>query len=300
MRTTRMQIQWFLAACLLVFLLTARVWADSGADIATLPDSAATVSATISVTTALGSDSDNDSDTVTAGGAGYVIVEPTNPDWTHARILDIYIAFGTVQLDFDLFCLPIIGCQDLDVTIENLALTSTEPFETDVASDGSVVFVGVSFHATGQAQVMGLNGIVDESFLIDNTNTGDFSGRITGDAGALTFDELATDPVDYNADPTDLPDGVTALSFTINMNLTNVIFTGTYAEVMYPAGDLDKDLNVGLTDFELFHACFAGPDSFIPPVGCDAEMFAAADFSLDGDVDVEDFGFFQTYMLSAD
>ena len=56
-----------------------------------------------------------------------------------------------------------------------------------------------------------------------------------------------------------------------------------------PAGDLDADGDVDLSDRAAFVACLAGPEASSPPEGCTPDEFAAADLDEDGDVDLADF-----------
>ena len=53
--------------------------------------------------------------------------------------------------------------------------------------------------------------------------------------------------------------------------------------------DLDADGDVDLSDFGIFQTCFNGPNRLPASPGC-----AAADLDADGDVDLSDFGVFQT------
>jgi len=52
--------------------------------------------------------------------------------------------------------------------------------------------------------------------------------------------------------------------------------------------DLDGDSDVDVQDFQLFQACFNGPNR--PPLGPGCNR---ADFDADSDVDLGDFGLFQ-------
>ncbi len=54
-------------------------------------------------------------------------------------------------------------------------------------------------------------------------------------------------------------------------------------------GDFDGDGEVGLADHAVFAACLSGAGVAIPPPGCDAADFAAADQDDDTDVDLADF-----------
>ena len=128
-------------------------------------------------------------------------------------------------------------------------------------------FADVMFHATGTAHIEGLNGMVNEDFMVDSTDTGDFAGRFIGFGGTVTFDQLAIDPINEEIDPDQLPDGVTALSVEIDTNLANVVYEGLYSEIVYPLGDLNHDQVVDLTDYDMFESCLGGPDVFAPPAG---------------------------------
>ncbi len=57
---------------------------------------------------------------------------------------------------------------------------------------------------------------------------------------------------------------------------------------VYPAADFDNDGDVDLGDFGFFQACFNGPNRGYPATECHA-----ADFDNDGDVDLTDFARFQ-------
>ena len=59
-----------------------------------------------------------------------------------------------------------------------------------------------------------------------------------------------------------------------------------------PLGDIDENCLVRFADFELLSTCMAGPDN--PNPGCDPIHFANSDLSGDGDVDLGDFGAFQS------
>ncbi|MCK4342956.1 MAG: hypothetical protein KAY37_14680, partial [Phycisphaerae bacterium] len=56
----------------------------------------------------------------------------------------------------------------------------------------------------------------------------------------------------------------------------------------YPRGDLDRDGDVDLDDFNIFAGCMNGPEITFPG-GCDD-----ADLDGDADVDLADFAVFQT------
>lgn len=64
--------------------------------------------------------------------------------------------------------------------------------------------------------------------------------------------------------------------------------TGCAAAVQSMRPDLDGDVDVDLTDFGIFQACFNGPNRPPTAPGC-----LAADFDRDSDVDLSDFGVFQ-------
>ena len=54
-------------------------------------------------------------------------------------------------------------------------------------------------------------------------------------------------------------------------------------------GTIDLDCDVDLTDLRLFTDCLAGPDTTVPPPGCDWEEFWRSDTDGDNDADLGDF-----------
>ncbi|RME38376.1 MAG: hypothetical protein D6788_07575 [Planctomycetota bacterium] len=59
-------------------------------------------------------------------------------------------------------------------------------------------------------------------------------------------------------------------------------------------GDFDGDSDVDLDDYAIFSRCLAGPEVTTPPPLCTADQFQACDLGMDGDVDEQDFGLFQS------
>ena len=284
-------------AATFVMFTAATVFADSEADLSAMPGSSGVITVTIDIEVDLfGSDSDTDSDTVGVTGTALLTLVPTDPSWNHARVETFALDFETISLHFELFCLPFIGCQDLDGTLTDLHLEAVEPFEADVAAGGYVSFVGASFHATGLVHVVGLSGLIDETLVIDDVNEGEFDAHITGAGGLATFDGLSIEANTVEVPPEELPDGVTSLTVVMSTDLSNTAFEGPYVEIIYPGGDINKDRIVDLDDYGLFASCMAGPDQTAVPPACDPAHFTASDFDEDGDVDMSDFSDFQMHL----
>ncbi|MGB9626261.1 MAG: hypothetical protein ACPMAQ_15515, partial [Phycisphaerae bacterium] len=85
---------------------------------------------------------------------------------------------------------------------------------------------------------------------------------------------------------------VQLFDFARNFNVFDVNYDGVVDAADRPVlpalADLDGDADVDLADFGLFQSCFNGPNRPARQSGC-----SRADFDADGDVDLADFGLFQ-------
>lgn len=255
--------------------------ADGFADLTTDPGATVTVTVTISLDTVFGGGVDTDSDSAAATGTATAILTPTEPPWDEVTVKSMSVSIEALSFHFNFGFLL-----DLDVNISNLQLDAVEPFGGPLDPDGGVFFPSAMFHISGTAHVVGLFGLINEDLAIDNIGESEFSGRFTGGSGTVVFDELFLDPLSDEIDPSDLPDGVNSLSFTINVDMGGVVFSGPYTPILEHF-DHDGDGDIDLLDYADFVACTTGPGiDVFPP--CDVH-----DADEDGDVDHHDFAEFQ-------
>jgi hypothetical protein len=73
------------------------------------------------------------------------------------------------------------------------------------------------------------------------------------------------------------------------LEVSQNFIVGPFAEGRGRTGDLDKDRDVDMTDFEIFENCIAGPGSSTLMPGCSIAQFDDADLDRDGDVDLADY-----------
>jgi hypothetical protein len=240
----------------------------STANFTSPPGTTATITISLSVTTAFGTSSDSDTKTASTTATATALLTPCSPPFTNNQVDAVQISFGSLPFSFQLYCLPVIGCQTLNVTISNLVFTSTAPFSSAVDGSGNVNFLQAPFHVTGDYVA---SGIASGSGSIDEVGPADFTGRLTvRTPGQVKFDQLTFSIPTLVVPPDQLPAGVTALSFNIDPNFSNTTLSGPFAPT-HPA-DLNCDGPVGPADLAQLLA------SWGPCANC------AADFNHDGNV----------------
>ena len=214
------------------------------ADMTTPPGSTASINVTITISTALGTSTDSDAKTIATTGTMTSAFLPDAPAFTATQMNAMTINFANTTFNFQFFCLPFIGCQNLNVTMNNLVFTLVEPNCSPItAGTGAVSFANAQVHAFGNYST---SGITVTSGTVDSIGSGSMTGRITNPAaGAVKLDQVAMASQTFVVDPADLPPGVTALTIVIQPTLTNTTFSGPFA---LNANDFDFD-DDGVFDF---------------------------------------------------
>ncbi len=269
-----------IAATCAILTLSERVRGASEADMVTPPGATATITVTLSVSTAFGSSSDGDTRTMAATGTADVILTPTAPPFSAVEFRAMQISFANTTFVFQLFCLPFIGCQTLNVNVNGLTFTAVEPFWDSITAGGNVSFTAIPFHATGSYST---SGLASDSGTIDTIGASDFAGRISSPMpGIVRFDQLALASQSIVVPPEQLPSGITALSFVIEPNLTNTTLQGPFLPLV-PDFDNNQDGDVDWADHASLAGCLTGPAGGLATPGC-----AVHDADSDGDVDLLD------------
>jgi hypothetical protein len=218
-------------ACLVAALLAcSSPWAHATvvSDMATPPTSSATIKVTITVTTSLGSCTDRDTKTMDTKGTATAVFLPDAPAFTTTQFNAMQISFASATFNFQFFCLPFIGCQNLNVTMNNLSFTLVEPTCSPIApGTGSIALTNALVHVTGDYST---TGVTVTSGTLDNTAAGSINGRITNPgAGNVKLDQLTMATQTFVADPADLPSPLTGLTITVMPTLTNTTMSGPYS-----------------------------------------------------------------------
>ncbi len=128
-----------------------------------------TITATLSITTALGTSSDSDTKVVLTSGNAFARCAPDAPVFTNLSVTSLIIDPANVTFHFDLYCFPFIGCQALDVAVTEFSMvqvgTCASPIVNSVANCPSMQMALVgNFSTTGVATASGvLDGTVASS-----------------------------------------------------------------------------------------------------------------------------------------
>ncbi|MEY3021608.1 MAG: hypothetical protein RIS86_806 [Planctomycetota bacterium] len=223
-----------LATVLLASASVAR--ADSTASLVVTPGSSLDATMAITVTTALGTSSDTDTKNIAAVGDAQLVLTPTDPAWTGVRFESIQLALADVTFNYQLYCFPIIGCQNLDVTLTAVYLEAAGPMEAAInPKTGVATFTDVPFRIFG---AFSTTGVAEGAGPIATEVPVSFSCRVSATKPHdVLLDQLSLSPIANSFDPATLPSGVTALSFVFSTDLGGVTLAGPWA------GDFPFDLD---------------------------------------------------------
>lgn len=217
--------------------LSGSVFAASTASLTSPPGATATITITLNVSTALGSSSDDDSETLTATGTAELVLLPDDPPFGEVELTAVEFSFSDASFTFQLFCIPIFGCQTLDVTITDLTFSLLTPRCSSVEKGGAVAFSKALFSASGGYSA---SGLVSQSGFVSGIAPADFTRSLSSDASTVTLSQLALAEQTIVVPPGELPDGITALSFTIQTDLSGTSLSGPFAPSR-ETFDLDDD-----------------------------------------------------------
>ena len=215
-----------LAGCALALWVNpARAAVDS--TMLTPAGSSASVRIVITISTSLGTSTDDDTRTMTTTGTAHAAFVPNRAPFGHTQFNAMDVTFSNTTFVFKFFCLPFIGCQTLNVTVNDLRLILVEPACSPIAAGGGVVFANPLVNMSGSYVT---TGIASSSGSFDEIGTGQLSGRITNPTSStVKLDQLGIAEQTIVVDPASLPSGVNALTIVIQPNLTNTTLSGAFA-----------------------------------------------------------------------
>jgi hypothetical protein len=218
---------------------------DSIADIITAPGATATVTASISITTdLLGTSSDTDVQIVPLAASAMVGFSPDTNANALSSIDGFVASFDDFTFNFELYCFPFIGCQQLDVSVNDLVLAQLLPACGAIDGAQVVTYNGLIVNSTGTVVV---TGVANDMLLLDATDSNDLSATVSESLGNVTLNSPLVAPLMETIPPESLPDGVTAFSLTVTIDLANADMTGS----LLAAGellDVDQDMVLNICD----------------------------------------------------
>ena len=243
-----MHVGKYLAGALLVAGATGTLYGgDFGASVTVDSESTATVQLVVEISTSFGIDTDDSTATRSVAGTGTLVTDSDTAP-TVLEISQLDFDLGSAEFNYDFFCLPIIGCQGLEVTVSNffigLQKGGTGP---ESAPDGDAEFLGAPFVSSFDYQVSGLADIQGSNVVPENYT---FRSNIAADGTTATLDELELDPIVFEIPPEDLPFGINYVQITANVNLANVSLSGPLESLGSDCpGDFDGSGAVDGADF---------------------------------------------------
>ena len=235
------------AAAVAGLVVGATASAESTADITVDSGSLATVELVVQISTTFGTDTDSNSVTKEFTGVGTAVVDSDVPPFLSLDLPSLSFDLGSADFGFQFFCLPIIGCQALDVSVDNFMIGLdaggvSGPVKGGVANYPNAPFVSsFDYTVTGLADIAGSN-VVPEVYP--------FSTGVTTSGDNLVLQDIALEPIVFEIPPEKLPTGVGPVIITANVDLSAASMSGLLiTEPDDCAGDFNGDGQVDGADF---------------------------------------------------
>lgn len=227
---------------------TATTFADATADLTVDAGSVATVELVVTISTAFGTDEDSDSVTQTFTGEGVATVDAVAPPFGSLALPSLSFDLGSADFNYQFFCLPIIGCQNLNVSVSNFMIGLdaggvSGPVKGGIASYPNAPFVSsFDYQVSGLADIVGSN-VVPEIYP--------FSTAVGMTGPDLLISNIALEPITFEIPPEDLPTGIGPVIITANVDLDAATLSGLLVpnEPECCPGDFNCDGQVDGADF---------------------------------------------------
>ena len=221
--------------------------ADATADLLVDPGSVATVELVVEITTSFGTDTDAQSVTQAFTGSGSAVVDSDVPPFLSLAIPSLDFDLGSASFAFEFFCLPIIGCQNLNVSVENFMIGLDEGGVSGPVKGGTANYPNAPFVSSFDYNVSGLADIVGSNVVPE---VYPFSTGVTTSGSNLVLQDIVLQPIVFEIPPEDLPTGVGPVTITANVDLSAASLSGPLVnEPDDCAGDFNGDGIVNGADF---------------------------------------------------
>ena len=262
--------RYFTGAFLTAMTTSTLIEGDFGADVVVAKGSTATVTLEVEISTSFGTDTDDSTASNTVVGTGTVVVDSdTSPTTLSIPSLDFDL--GSADFSYSFFCLPIIGCQNLNVSVSNFMIGLdaggvSGPVKGGIASYPNAPFVSsFDYQVSGLADIVGSN-VVPEIYP--------FSTAVGMTGPDLLISNIALEPITFEIPPEDLPTGIGPVIITANVDLDAATLSGLLVpnEPDCCPGDFNCDGQVDGADFgsilATWGACADCPED-LPLLVCD-------------------------------
>jgi len=248
---------------------------QSTADFEVVEGSIAVLTLTLTIDTSIGTSSDVDSTTQQVTGFARANFDSAVPPFLAMELPELEFNLGTGGVSYELFCLPIFGCQALDITVSDFIIRLDEggasaPLKGNTAFFPDAPFVSsFNYSVTGDlVNIEGSNVVPD--FYSFGTDVLPLKGK------DLLMDNLLLQTFSFELDPAELPVGVNSVTIEAQVDLSGTTLFGTLEPSCLP-GDFNCDGCVDGGDLGFLLAAWGTP---------------GGDLSGDGSTDGADLGIF--------
>jgi hypothetical protein len=248
--------------------------AESTAELVLVPGSTVSVELAVSIDTSFGTDTDADTVTKTFEGVGVAVVGADAPPFLSLALPSLSFDLGSADFSYQFFCLPIIGCQNMNVSVSNFVIGLDAGGVSGPVKAGNAAYPAAPFVSSFDYDVSGLADITGSNVVPDVYS---FGTGVSESAGNLVLSNMYLDPITFEIDPVDLPAGVNAVVITATVDLSGATLSGPLVSNGSPA-DFNGDGVVNGADLGLLLAAWG------PCTGC------SEDLNGDGQVNGADLG----------
>jgi hypothetical protein len=212
--------------------------AQSTAEFTVDEGSTAIITLTVTVETTIGESSDSDSMTQPVSGYATGNFDPSIPPFLVMDLPTLNFDLGTGGVNYELFCLPIFGCQELNVLVSDFVI-QLDVGGVSTTFDGSTAFFpdapfvsSFNYDVTGDlVEISGSNVVPD--FYSFGTDV------FTGKGDSIFMDNLFLQSFTFGFDPKKLPDLVTSVEIVAEIDLSNTTLSG----ILESTGGCPEDMN---------------------------------------------------------
>ena len=225
-------------SCAIATLIACAASAQYDASLQVTGGSTVVTTVTVKITSILGTSTDTDTKTLAVSGSSTGAFGPGEPPFTAYELDTLLFEVADSTFNFQFFCLPFVGCQDLALTVTDLELALTAPVSGPIGPGGNATAVDAPFAITGNFVA---GGDFSGSGPIDGAQASNVAFRVTTPGPLVVrLDQISLESQVFNVPPESLPAGVSAVQVTIATNFANTAFEGPLTPPPIP-GDLNGD-----------------------------------------------------------